>query len=114
MENVMYMFERVVGNTMYIQEGESTMDTNIKTFTLQDLNNVPPEYFSISVPKLEITRSIKNAVGKQNITVRKLAEKAGMKHPQIVRVTSCENYTIDTLLKVLDALNLSIEIKEKS
>ena len=89
------------------------MNNDIKTFKLQDLNTVPPEYFSISVPKLEITKSIKEAIAKKNTNIRKLAEKAGMQHPQIVRVTSCENYTIDTLLKILDALDLTIAIKEK-
>ncbi|WP_017691499.1 helix-turn-helix domain-containing protein [Paenibacillus sp. PAMC 26794] len=79
---------------------------------LQDLN-VPADYYAISIPKLEIIKSIKDQLGKSNVSVRKLAESIGMRHPQIVRVTSGENYNIETLLKILYALDLEIVIREK-
>ncbi|MFK4343615.1 MULTISPECIES: helix-turn-helix transcriptional regulator [Paenibacillus] len=88
-----------------------TNDTIV--YDLQDLN-VPDEYYAISVPKLEIINAIKKQLGNRNLSVRKLADTVGMKHPQIVRVTSGENYNIETLLRILDALDLKIVIQEKS
>lgn len=89
------------------------MNNDIKVHDLHDLINVPQEYYSISIPKLEITHRIKEALGERNLSVRKLAEKAGMKHPQIIRVTSGENYNIETLLRILDALDLEIVLQER-
>lgn len=63
--------------------------------------------------KLEISKVIKEAMQEQNLTVRSLAEKIEMKHPQIIRVTGGQNYNIDTLMKILDGLDLEIEIKKK-
>lgn len=81
-------------------------------YDLKDLN-IPKEYYSISAPKLEIVREIKKALDRKNMTIRTLAEKVGTKHPQIVRVTSGENYNIETLLKILDVLDLQITVGEK-
>jgi len=88
------------------------MTPDIIEHDLRDLN-VPKEYYSLSLPKMQITRCIKESLEAKQLTVRKLAEYVGMKHPQIVRVTSGENYTIETLLKILDALDLEIVIQHK-
>lgn len=65
-------------------------------------------------PKLEISKAIKENLDAKHITIRKLADMIGMKHPQIVRVTSGDNnYNIDTLIKILDALELELVICSK-
>lgn len=63
--------------------------------------------------KTSISEVIKNAMQEQNVSIRGLSARVGMKHPQIVRITKCENYTIDTLVKVLDGLNLEVIVQPK-
>jgi len=63
--------------------------------------------------KIAISKAIKSEMKNKNVSIRGLAEKIGMKHPQIIRVTNGENYNIDTLFKILDGLDLEIEIKSK-
>ncbi|MBD8497890.1 helix-turn-helix domain-containing protein [Paenibacillus arenosi] len=89
------------------------MTKDIIVHDLQNLIDVPREYYSISIPKMEITRCIKNELGERNLSIRKLADEVGMKHPQIIRVTSGENYNIETLLKILDALDLEIVLQKR-
>ncbi|MCI3921352.1 helix-turn-helix transcriptional regulator [Paenibacillus sp. TRM 82003] len=72
------------------------------------------DFYSVFESKQRIIHSIKTKIDKHNITVRRLAEQSGMKHPQVIRVTSGENYNIETLIKILDALDLEIIIKEKA
>ncbi|GIO35747.1 hypothetical protein J41TS12_06080 [Paenibacillus antibioticophila] len=82
---------------------------------VQDLANFRSrEDIILDISKKKIVQQIKLQLETNNTSVRKLAKKVGMKHPQIVRVTSGENYNIDTLIKILDALNLEILIKEKN
>ncbi|MDR5041903.1 helix-turn-helix transcriptional regulator [Bacillus thuringiensis] len=65
-------------------------------------------------PKRKIAIAIKNAMHSHDLSVRKLADKIeDTSHPQIIRITNRSNYNIDTLIKVLNALNLEIEIKPK-
>ncbi|MED1747177.1 helix-turn-helix transcriptional regulator [Brevibacillus borstelensis] len=73
----------------------------------------PQEDISLDSTKKKIVEKIKLQLKLNNTSIRKLAEKTGMKHPQILRVTSGENYNIETLIRILDALNLEILIKEK-
>lgn len=86
----------------------------VKNLKLTDIVNVPKDFYTISKPKLQISKKLKEGMEEKELTVRGLAEKIGMKHPQIIRVTSGENYNIETLLKILDGLDLEIEIKKKS
>lgn len=90
------------------------MTENIKVYDINEIMDVPEEYYSISVPKLEITKKIKESLKEKNLTIRKLGDNIGLKHPQIVRITSAKNYNIDTLLKILDGLDLEIEVKFKN
>lgn len=78
---------------------------------LQDFRS-PVDYL-LDMEKMKIISSLKDGLESNNISIRKLAEKVNMKHPQIIRITSGENYNIETLIKVLDALNLEIVIKKK-
>ena len=89
------------------------MAENFEMHDISELMDIPKEYYSISVSKLNITRKIKEGLEKKDLSVRKLAKNIGLQHPQIVRVTSANNYNIDTLLKILDGLDLEIEIKSK-
>lgn len=87
---------------------------NIKKVNIEDYISLPDEIKSVSKPKVEISKSIEEACKAQNISIRKLADKVGLKHPQIIRVTSGDhNYNIETLLKILDGLNLEIKIVPK-
>lgn len=63
--------------------------------------------------KDSISKAINEARERHGITIRELAAKIGLHHPQIVRVTNGGNYNIESLLKILDGLNLEIVIKKK-
>ncbi|TCW44870.1 hypothetical protein EC917_13320 [Bacillus thuringiensis] len=89
------------------------MKEDIKEYDISEFMDIPKEYYSISKPKLEITEVIKEALKEKNLSIRNLGKNIGLKHPQIIRVTSANNYNIDTLLKILDGLDLKIEIKPK-
>ncbi|HDR4862999.1 MULTISPECIES: helix-turn-helix domain-containing protein [Bacillus cereus group] len=89
------------------------MKEDSKEYDISEFMDVPKEYYSISEPKLEITEVIKEALKEKNLSIRNLGKNIGLKHPQIIRVTSANNYNIDTLLKILDGLDLKIEIKPK-
>ncbi|WP_416807035.1 hypothetical protein [Bacillus safensis] len=86
---------------------------NIEVRNISDIMDIPEDYNKLSIPKLNITHKIKEGLDKKELSMRKLAQNIGLKHPQIVRVTSAKNYNIDTLLKILDGLDLEIEIKPK-
>ncbi|AMK71536.1 MULTISPECIES: helix-turn-helix domain-containing protein [Bacillus] len=87
---------------------------NIEVRSISDIMDIPEDYNKLSIPKLKITHKIKEGLDKKELSIRKLAQNIGLKHPQIVRVTSAKNYNIDTLLKILDGLDLEIEIKPKN
>lgn len=89
------------------------MTENIRIGDIAKLLDVPEEYYYISVPKSLISKEIKKGLEKKNLSLRKLGDEIGLKHPQIVRVTQANNYNIDTLLKILNGLDLEIEIKQK-
>jgi DNA-binding phage protein len=90
-------------------------DENTKSFSFSKAVSLPNEYYSIDKPKQHIAKSIKFEIGQKNLSLRKLSAKIdGMSYSQISRVTSRENYNIDTLLKILDALNLELVIRSKN
>lgn len=89
------------------------MAENMEFQDISDIMEIPEDYYKISVPKLKITKQIKEGLENKDLSVRKLGENIGLKHPQIIRVTSANNYNIDTLLKILDGLDLEIEIKPR-
>ncbi|MGZ3123676.1 helix-turn-helix domain-containing protein (plasmid) [Bacillus subtilis] len=65
------------------------------------------------ITKINIATEIKKCIYENHLSVRKLGEQIGLKHPQIIRVTNANNYNIDTLLKILDGLNLEVIIKKR-
>lgn len=60
--------------------------------------------------KEEISNALKDSLKENGISIRKLASSLEMQHPQVLRVTSGENYTINNMVKILDAVGLKIEI----
>ena len=89
-------------------------EENLKSFNFSKSVSLPREYYAIDKPKQHIAKSIKYAIDKQNLSLRKLSGKIEkMSYPQISRVTRGENYNIDTLLKILDSLNLELVIKSR-
>lgn len=89
------------------------MTENVKLHDISEFLDVPDNYYRISVPKLNITKTIKERLDEKDLSIRKLGDNIGLKHPQIIRVTGGNNYNIDTLLKILDGLDLEIEIKKR-
>lgn len=65
--------------------------------------------------KQEIGEKIKRNIKYNSLSLRKVAEKIdGISYTQIHRVTSGKSsYTIDSLLNVLQVLDLEVEIREK-
>lgn len=85
----------------------------VKT-TEETVMTVPDTYHIIDQPKQEIAQALKQKLVKDELSVRKLAERVGMKHPQILRITGGDNYTINNLLKVLHEAGLELVVREKS
>ncbi|MEH7452305.1 helix-turn-helix domain-containing protein [Gottfriedia acidiceleris] len=97
------------------RENMDFKDENIKSFNFSKAVSLPKEYYMIDKPKQHIAKAIKFAIGQKNLSLRKLSERIDkMSYPQLSRVTRKENYNIETLLKILDALDLEIEIKPKN
>lgn len=88
--------------------------TNEK-YDISEIIEIPDEYHYITVPKQVIADAVREGMHNKRLSLRKAADKIeGMSFPQIARITSGENYNIDTLLKVLNVLDLEIQIKPKS
>jgi len=65
--------------------------------------------------KKRLGKDIQHYINIDGWSLGKLADPIErINHTQIQRVTSNKNYTLETLLKILDALNLEIELKWKS
>lgn len=79
------------------------------------------EFQAIKLPKIEISKSIRDVLESKKLSLRKVASMINdmnidnykVSYTQIARVTSCENYNINTLLKILDILDLEVIIKPK-
>lgn len=91
---------------------ENKLD-NVEVRDRSEFLEVPENYDRIHLPKVKIAMKVAKARVDKGMTIRQLSEKIGIKHPQLSRITSSENYTIDTLLKILDALDLELVVREK-
>lgn len=70
--------------------------------------------FSSIETKRAIVKAIRNAIDeKPKLSIRQFAESVGMTHVQIIRITRGENYHIDTLLRVLDGLDLELVVQPR-
>lgn len=63
--------------------------------------------------KIEISNVLRQTLKQNKLSIRRLAMNLGMQHPQVLRITSCENYTINNLIKILDEAGLKIEVVKK-
>lgn len=64
--------------------------------------------------KKMIGEMVKDGIKENGTSIRQFAETVKMNHPQVFKILKGErNYNIDTLLTVLDALNLEIVIQKK-
>ncbi|QFP93280.1 UNVERIFIED_ORG: putative helix-turn-helix XRE-family like protein [Xanthomonas phage Xoo-sp15] len=64
--------------------------------------------------KLNISDTLRSEIHQQETTTRKLASEVGLHQPQISKVLTGTNYQIDTLIKVLDGLNLEVHLVKKN
>lgn len=64
--------------------------------------------------KKMIGEVVKDEIEANGTTIRHFAEIVEMKHPQVHKILGGKrNYNIDTLLRILDALDLEIVIQKK-
>ena len=83
--------------------------------TLADLVESLAENMSVvelaqTAIRVEISKTIREARKQLNLSQKELAEKMGVKQSMVSRWESGEcNYTIDTLVQIANALNLSVE-----
>lgn len=75
--------------------------------------SIDDDYYVLDQPKHEISKAIYEYSQTSGVSLRKLAEKAGLKHPQELTVTRKENYRIHTLLRLLHAADLELKIVPK-
>lgn len=85
----------------------------MKKMNIEDVLEVSKDYYVTSVPKFEISKALKEQLDNKGKTIRGLAKEVGMKHHQIIRVTSGENYTVNTLLRILDGLDMELVARPK-
>lgn len=64
--------------------------------------------------KANISAVIKETLKEKDVSIRSLAKNVDMKHPQILRITKGDNYTMDTLARVLVGLDLEIVVRPKN
>jgi hypothetical protein len=98
-------------------------DKDIPEYNIFEIMDTPREYFSISEPKLEISSIIKDASDANNLSLRTMAEKIKelygdeTKTPHyntLQQITSGHNYTIESLLMLLDLLDKKIVIVDRT
>lgn len=78
-------------------------------------NNIQEETVNVTIDetKQEISDALRESLKEQGISIRKFAIELGMQHPQVLRITGKENYTINNLIKILDAAGLKITVEQK-
>lgn len=76
------------------------------------MSNDPIER-TIDETKQQISDALKESLKSDNISIRKFAHELGMQHPQILRITGKENYTINNVIKILDAAGLKLTVEKK-
>ncbi len=62
---------------------------------------------------LEISFQVAEARRKQNLSQQELAAKAHITQQQLSKIENGKNFNISTLLKLLDVLNLKIDLRNK-
>ena len=96
----------------------------IGTFNLSDIFTPSREYFTIDQPKQEIARVIRDLTkNNEDLSLRGIAEILKDLYPNIkptphrnsvTNITKRENYTIDNLLMVLDAIGYKLTLTPRT
>lgn len=121
----------LIENTSYTQisritRGENyNIDTLLKILSVLDIeiyikNNeklfdqVLKGYNTSESTKTAIAEIVRDGLKKKKLSLKKAAELVGnMSFTQVSRITNEGNYNISTLLRVLDILNMELQIKKK-
>ncbi|WP_066303993.1 helix-turn-helix domain-containing protein [Bacillus sp. FJAT-29814] len=83
--------------------------------SLKDFLMVSDEYEKIDEVKLNISKIIQERIQENGLSIKKTAKHInGMGPAQVSRVLHGENYNIQTLIKILDYLDLELIIQKKS
>ena len=105
------------------QNSESNIQPS-KAFSLLDNFKLSREYFSVDQPKHEISKLIYNLTqNNEDLSLRGIAENLKELYPNskstphrntVRKITRGENYTIDNLLMVLDAIGYKITLTPRT
>lgn len=79
------------------------------------LEDIPEEFLLLQIEKKKIADIVRERLKEKNLTYKEAAEGIeDFSYTQLSRVTSGGNYTIETLLKTLNGLDLKLEIIKKA
>jgi len=105
------------------QNSESNIQAS-EAFSLLDNLNLPREYFSVDQPKREISKLIHSLTqNSDDLSLRGIAENLKELYPHLKptphrntvrKITSGQNYTIDNLLMVLDAIGYKLTLTPRT
>jgi len=78
------------------------------------LEDIPEEFLLLQIEKKKIADIVRERLKEKGLTFREAAEGIeDFSYTQLSRVTSSGNYTIETLIKTLNGLDLKLEIIKK-
>lgn len=86
------------------------MKENVQVFSIEDVMDVPKEYEIVSVPKLNLSDSVRNYLDTNKMTYQELAEKAEVTERDVLDIMQVNDYRFEVLLKVLHAMELSFSL----
>lgn len=82
--------------------------------SLKEILDITDDYENIDQMKLHISKIIHDRIQEYGLSIKKTAQNInGMGPAQVSRVLHGENYNIQTLLKLLDYLELELTIQRK-
>ncbi|UOO43810.1 hypothetical protein I0292_26550 (plasmid) [Priestia megaterium] len=81
---------------------------------LDNVLNIPKELKIIEKEKLKISEEVYKQLKMRRLSMKKVSDNIeGLGVAQVSRIMNGENYNINTLLKVLDFLELEIKVTSK-
>ncbi len=87
----------------------------IKKRNLSGLIKFPDNYYRLKVPKQYISEQICLAMDEKKLNLDEIMKQIpGMDIEEVNKVTAGENYDMDSLLKVIDALDLELKLVRKN
>ena len=85
---------------------DSHLKEKLKSTRFKELYEEEKELLEISIKILEVRRS-------QNISQQELAKRANITQQQLSRIENGMNFNIKTLLKLCEALDLTLDFKQR-